>query len=593
MKYAILRTIKALDYLETRAHPMSERRISNKVPLRVRFRSPAEQVQWERENLLPSASVPPSTLSQTSDLTNATEIQKRIQQTRELIRLGQLLRADLGLAEVLQQVVATTVRCTGYRNMVLNLIDEDEQHISSVAFAGLTEDEENLLREAHDPMEKLKPYVRPEFRISQSYFVSHKQEIELQGTILYNTTAHYEEGGWHPEDLLLVPLFSTREQKWVGFLSLDNPEDGKLPTEESIQIIELFASQAAIAIDNARLFQEREAERMALEQGIAQLRSDLEPIQHGDLSKRLHLTHQKLQPIGEAINITLDEISGILKNVQMVTQAVEEHTRNVQRSSEFLVRDTSQQERQVNQISKVIGDLAEMMRQISEQTAHMSRTAVDAVEVTNNAQDTVARAFEGMSKVREATMQSARTMKSLGERGQAISETSLEVSDLGTRLHHLALNAAIEATRAGEYGKGFATIAQEIRTLAVSSSEIARNVVTYIRTIQSETNAASHSVEQNTQQVVMQSELVTQTGVALEVISEVTDQLSRLIEDVCSTAENQTQGSQLVVNSVDEILRMTADITRHMREMQQSMIIMADLTNSLRQRISVFRIAEH
>ncbi len=102
-------------------------------------------------------------------------------------------------------------------------------------------------------------------------------------------------------------------------------------------------------------------------------------------------------------------------------------------------------------------------------------------------------------------------------------------------------------------GKDLSTIAQEIRSLAVGSSEIARNIGTYIRTIQNETNAASQSVEQNTQQVVMQSELVTQTGVALEVIGEVTDQLSRLIEDVCSTAENQTQGSQLVVSSVDEI----------------------------------------
>lgn len=572
---------------------MSERRVSHKVPLRVRFRSPAEQVQWERENLFLPTSSTPSSLSQTPNLTNATEIQKRIQQTKELIRLGQLLRADLGLNEVLQQVVATTVRCIGFHKMALNLIDEDGQHISSVAFAGLSGEEEHLLREAHDPMEKLKPFIRPEFRISQSYFVSHKHGIELQGTVIYNTPAHYEEGGWHPDDVLLVPLFSPREQKMLGFFSLDDPEDGKIPTEESIQITELFANQAAIAIDNARLFQEREAERIALEEGIAQLRTELEPIQRGDLSKRMCLTHQKLQPIGEAINVMLDEISGVLKSVQMVTQAVEEHTRNVQHSSEFLVRDTSQQERQVNQISKVIGDLAEMMHQISEQAAHMSRTAVDAIDVTNNAQDTVARAFEGMSKVREATMQSSRTMKSLGERGQAISAATLEVSDLSTRLHHLALNAAIEATRAGEYGKGFVTIAQEIRSLAVGSSEIARNISTYIRTIQNETNAAAQSVEQNTQQVVMQSELVTQTGVALEVIGEVTDQLSGLIEDVCSTAENQTQGSQLVVSSVDEILRMTVDITQHMREMQQSMIHMADLTNSLRQRISVFHIVEH
>ncbi|MBV9710466.1 MAG: GAF domain-containing protein [Ktedonobacteraceae bacterium] len=573
---------------------MSERRLPNKVPLRVRFRSPAEQAQWERENLPLSTSLSPSTLSHAPDLTHATEIQKRTQQTRELIRLGQLLRADLSLNEVLQQIAATIVRCTGFRMLAVNLIDEDRAHISKVAFAGLSEEDERILRSTHDSVDKISHLMRPEFLISQSYFISHEYASAFTGTAVMSKSSYDDKpGNWHPEDLFIVPLFSPREQKMLGFLSLDDPEDGKLPTEESIQVTELFANQAAIAIDNARLFQEREAERIALEESIAQLRSDLEPIQRGDLSKRLHLTHQKLQPIGEALNVMLGEISGILKDVQLVTQAVEEHSRNVQRSSEFLVRDTSQQERQVNQISKVISDLAEMMHQISEQAAHMSRTAVDAVEVTNNAQETIARAVEGMGKVREATMQSARTMKSLGERGQAIGETAMEVSDLGTRLHHLALNAAIEATRAGEYGKGFATIAQEIRTLAVSSSEIARNIITYIRTIQNETNAASHSVEQNTQQVVMQSELVTQTGVALEVIGEVTDQLSKLIEDVCSTAGNQTQGSQLVVSSVEEILYMTADITQHMREMRQSMIHMVDLANSLRQRILVFRIADH
>jgi methyl-accepting chemotaxis protein len=580
-----LSTRKTLPDLETRA-PMSERILPNKVPLRIRFRSTAAQIQWEREALPQSAALT------YPDLTNVTGIQKRIEQTKELIRLGQLLRADLGLDEVIQQIVATTVRCIGFRKLAVNLIDEDAQRFLAVAFAGLSLDEEDFLREAENSIDKLTVYLRPEFRISQSYFISHTHNIDYQGTIVTMHTPHKEDG-WHPDDLFFVPLFSPREQKMLGFLSLDDPEDGNLPTEESIQVTELFANQAAIAIDNARLFQQQEADRLALEVGIAQLRTELEPIQRGDLSKRMQLTHQKLQPIGEAINVMLDEISSIVRSVQMVTQAVEEHTRSVQRSSEFLVRDTSQQERQVNQISKVIGDLAEMMHQISEQAAHMSRAAVDAVDVTNNAQDTVARAYAGMSKVREATMLSSRTMKSLGERGQVISETALEVSDLGTRLHHLALNAAIEATRAGEYGKGFSTIAQEIRSLAVGSSEIARNIGTYIRTIQSETNAASQTVEQNTQQVVMQSELVTQTGVALEVIGEVTDQLSRLIEDVRSTAENQAQSSQLVVGSVDEILRMTADITQHMREMQQSMVQMADLTNSLRQRISVFHISEH
>jgi methyl-accepting chemotaxis protein len=569
---------------------MTERKLQNRyVPLRLRFRSPVEQVQWERENLLDVR--PPA--SPLPDLSNASETQRRAQQIKELIRLGNLLRADLGLNEVLQQIVASIVRCTGFRILAVNLIDEANNYIATVACAGLSEEEEQILRTAHDPVDKLTSLIRPEFRISQSYFISHEHTGALLGTpIVRKTTEDLEEGRWHPGDAFIVPLFSPREQKLLGILSLDDPEDGKIPTVESIEVAELFANQAAIAIDNARLFQEREAERVALDEGIAQLRRELEPIQRGDLSKQVQPTHQKLQPIGDAINLTLGEISSILGSVQIVTQAVDDHARSVQRSSEFLVRDTSQQERQVNQISKVITDSADMMQQVSERAAHLSKTGVEALDVTGGAQDAVDRALEGMSKLREATMQSSRTMKSLSERGQGISEAVLAVSDLSVRLHHLALNAAIEATRAGENGKGFIPIVQEVRSLATGSAEAVRTIGGYIRTIQNETGAVSRSFEQNTQHVIMQTELVTQTGVALEVINEVTEQLSRLIEGVCNTVESQSQGSQLVVSSVVEILRMTADITQHMREMQQSMAHLVELTNSLRQRIAVFRIGE-
>ena len=570
---------------------MTEQELQNKyVPVRLRFRSPAGQTQWEHEH---PASVRPST-SPLPDLSSANEKQKRSQQIKELIRLGNLLRADLGLDEVLQQIVAAIVRCTGFRLLVVNLIDEANNCISSVAFAGATEEEEQILRTAHDSVDKLTSYMRPEYRISQSYFISHEYTGALPGTsVSRETSGSLEEGHWHPEDMFLVPLFSPREQKLLGFLSLDEPEDGSLPTVESTEVAELFANQASIAIDNARLFQEREDERIALDEGIAQLRRDLEPIQRGDLRKQVHPTHQKLRPIGDAINLMLGEISSIVGSMQMVTQAVDDHARRVQLSSDFLVRDTSQQERQVNQISKVITDGVEMLQQISERAAYLSKTGVEALDVTGSAQDAVDRAVDGMSRLREATMQSSRTMKSLGEHGQSISQAILDVSDLSVRLHHLALNAAIEATRSGEGGRGFIPISQEVRTLAIGSAEAARNISNYIRTIQNETSTVSHSFEQNTQHVIMQTELVTQTGVALEVINDVTEQLSRLIEGIYNTVESQSQGSHLVVNSVNEILRMTADITQHMREMQQSMAHLVELTNSLRERIAVFRIGEH
>ena len=197
-----------------------------------------------------------------------------------------------------------------------------------------------------------------------------------------------------------------------------------------------------------------------------------------------------------------------------------------------------------------------------------------------------------MSQVREATTLSARIMKRLGESGQEINETILAITDLTTRMNLVALNAAIEATRAGEQGHSFVVIAQEIRTLAVNSAEAAKKVASHIRSIQRETTAISQSVEHNTLEAVKQTELVTQTGVAFDAISVVTEQMAGLVQGICVAADNQAQGSRQVVSAVEQIARMTSEITLHMRHMQQSLSQLVELTNSLRARMAVFRVAE-
>jgi len=90
----------------------------------------------------------------------------------------------------------------------------------------------------------------------------------------------------------------------------------------------------------------------------------------------------------------------------------------------------------------------------------------------------------------------------------------------------------------------------------------------------------------------MQTERVTQTGVALEAICVITEQLANLVQVICASADNQTQGSQLVVGSVKEILRMTEGITQHTHGMQQSMEHLIELTNALRSRMALFRFNE-
>ena len=577
---------------------MSEKRQQNWfVPLRVRFRSPAEQEQWEREHAahaLPAFRPAADEQAPTMPLPRGTESPQRTRQIKELIRLGNILRAELGFNEVLQQIIASISDCTGFRGAVINLVKENSDLTSPAAFVGASEETERIIRERPLTTEQMHRLMRPQFRISQSYFIPHEYAemyADLGGGV-DTMIDDYEPGGWHPEDMLIVPLFSPRQKKVLGVLSLDDPEDGKIPTVEGIEMLELFANQAAIAIDNARIFDEREAERVALEEAIALLRHDLERVQRGDLRVRVRTSHEKLQRVVEAINVMIEKISEILGSVQMVTQAVDEHAQDVQRSSDVLVRDATQQERQVEHISRVVDEMAGTMKWVAERADKASQVAKDATDVTTEGQHMVVRTTAGMRQVRETAMQSARTMKRLGESGQEINNTVVEITDLTSRMNLLALNAAIEAVRAGEQGQGFVVIAQEIRTLAVHSAEAARKVAAHLRAIQNETTTVSQSVEQNIQQVVMQSELVSQTGVALDAISEVTEQMADLVRAICSSAEGQSQGSQLVVYAVEEISRMTSEITQQCGQMQQSLAHLVELTNSLRSRMSVFRVAE-
>jgi methyl-accepting chemotaxis protein len=556
---------------------------SKNIPVRLRFRSPTEY-QWEQARKLSASR------RQRSMFTEATDDIQHLQ-IKELLRLSNLLRQGSNPHEVLAEIVSAIVNYTHFRRAIIFVIDDQQHKVAPLVSAGISEESQHLLRNVHDSVEQWIRWMQPEYRIGQSYFVAHEPDVSDANTtsspnVVQNSLR------WQPEDKLILPLMNPAAQELLGFITVGDPEDGLVPDENSICISELFANQAASMLSYAQSISKQQIADQVLEDAIGLLREDIERLRRGDFSLPVRSSHPRLQPLATSLNEILATASSFLRSVQMVTQAVDEHMRSMQSNSEVLVRDTTQQEHQVHQISNFIQDIANRMHFISERAALLSKTAVDAVDVTNEAQGAVDRAVDGMSIVREATLQSSRTMKTLSESGQEINETVLAISDLSIRMHHLALNAAIEAVRAGEQGQGFAVVAQELRTLAAHGNEASRKIGAYTRAMQHETTAVSQSVEQNTQQVIVQTELVTQTGVALEAISEITEQLANLIQGIFSSAENQAQGSHLVVDAVKEILHMTSDITLHMREMQQTMAHLVELTNSLRSRMSVFRVME-
>jgi methyl-accepting chemotaxis protein len=524
----------------------------------------------------------------------ASTLDRRNAQIKEVLRLGNALRAELQLDVLLGQIVQALTSCIGFRQAILNLVHDDSPDLECAAFAGISHEDELRMRASPPPLTRVLGVMRPEFRMSQSYFITYEYAYLLKGVEVVTSSNIVWQGGnsWHPNDILLVPLVSPRENKLLGILSLDDPQDSQRPTLETIEVVELFANQAALGIDNANIFQQRERERKAIEVAIFDLLEEVEQVRQGNMTVRARVSETSLGAVADSLNEMLRALNTLLLEVRYATEVVSRSAAELQMSAWRLSAGAQQQERQVSDISSTIQEMAASVQQVSDNAATAAGVARDALEITSEGREAVDSAVKGMNTVREMVLQSARKIKHLGESSQEIGEIVQLISDFASRTNLLALNASIEAVRAGENGRGFSAVAQEIRSLANNSAEAARQVAAKIKGIQNETNAVVVSMEQSTQHVVAQSELISHAGSALQAMDTVTQHIVQHIEGISSAASQQANASGFVARSMSDIAQIAVYTTRQISQMHTSMAQLTELAESLQRRVNIFRLTE-
>lgn len=522
------------------------------------------------------------------------EAARRARQIKEVLRLGNAMRAELQLEILLRQIVEAISSCIGFRVAILNLVREDTAEIEAAAFVGISPEDEQRMRASPQPLNRMLAMMLSEFRMSQSYFIPHEQAHVADGIPVVTTQHIIWRGGnsWHPHDMLLVPLVSPRENKLLGILSLDDPEDGLRPSLETIEVIELFANQAALGIDNARIFQQREQERRALELAIFDLLEEVEQARQGNLTVRARISETSLGAVADSLNEMLRALNAVLLEVRQVTNVVNKSASELQVAARRLATGAQQQEHQVNEVFKTIREMAASVQQASDNAVTAAGVARNALEITNEGRQGVEQAIHGMNAVREMVLQSAKKIKRLGESSQEIGEIVQLISDFASKTNLLALNASIEAVRAGEHGRGFSAVAQEIRNLANSSAEATKQIAATIKSIQSETNAVVVSMEQSTQQVVIQSGMATHAGSALQAMDTIMQRIVQHIEGISSAAAQQATAGGSVARAMGDIAQIAVYTARNIDQMSASMARLTELAESLQKRIGVFQLSD-
>src|SRR5260370_1217215 len=246
----------------------------------------------------------------------------------------------------------------------------------------------------------------------------------------------------------------------------------------------------------------------ALQRSITELLSVINQVARGDLAQRGKVTNDALGNVTDSINYMLDNFTKVLERVRKAAMEVTACSNNILVAADEMQAGATQQDQEITNTSSAVEELTVSMKQVSN-NAEAARRALDAAEQGNRA---VRDTLEGMQRIRASVQATSKKIKSLGDRSLEISEIINVINDITEQTNLLALNAAIEAARAGEAGRGFAVVADEVRKLAEHSRSATKDIAALIKAIQAETNEAVGVMEEGTKEVEGRATLAGQAG---------------------------------------------------------------------------------
>ena len=327
----------------------------------------------------------------------------------------------------------------------------------------------------------------------------------------------------------------------------------------------------------------------ALQRSITDLLAVINQVARGDLTLRGKVTNDALGNVADSINYMLDNFTKVLERVRKAAMEVTACSNNILVAADEMQAGATQQDQEITNTSSAVEELTVSMKQVSnnaEASAEAARRALDAAEQGNRA---VRDTLEGMQRIRASVQATAKKIKSLGDRSLEISEIINVINDITEQTNLLALNAAIEAARAGEAGRGFAVVADEVRKLAEHSRSATKDIAALIKAIQAETNEAVVVMEEGTREVEVGAGLADQAGKALEAISSVVRQSAELVQEISLASKQQVRGTEGVANAMQIISGITRQTTQGARQTASTVGNMVKLSEQLNEALAQFR----
>ncbi|HEY6355213.1 MAG TPA: methyl-accepting chemotaxis protein [Burkholderiaceae bacterium] len=339
--------------------------------------------------------------------------------------------------------------------------------------------------------------------------------------------------------------------------------------------------------------QEQEAKRVndANQAAILRLMNELQSVAEGDLTQQATVTEDITGAIADSVNYTVEELRSLVAQVQGTASRVTETTQQVEATSTELLAASTEQLREIRDTGESVLRMANRINQVSTQAQETAQVARRSLAAAESGLSAVQNTIGGMNSIRDQIQETSKRIKRLGESSQEIGEITELISDITEQTNVLALNAAIQAASAGEAGRGFSVVAEEVQRLAERSGDATRQIAALVKTIQTDTQDAVAAMERSTQGVVDGARLSDAAGSALGDIDRVTRQLAELIENISTQASSEAQSANVVASNIQHIFAVTEQTGEGTRSTAQMVRELSRSAEELKQSVARFKVS--